>query len=281
MPRTGLAFLVGAVAICGLPPLNGFVSELLIYLGMMRAVAGSGDRVWLAGALAAPALAMIGALAVACFVKVFGVVFLGAPRSAHARTAHESGAFMLLPMAALGAGCVLIGGAPLLVTPLLDGAIAAWAPELASGLPPLADLAPLGSVTVAAVALFALIAILVSALSARTRRSVADTVGTWDCGYAAPQVTMQYSASSFAQTIVRMFSWVLRPDAHAPRASGVFAGPASFHSHVPDVVLDRTVRPLASGVGRVFTWLRRMQHGSINAYVLYILVALVVLLSWR
>src|SRR5204862_751306 len=80
MPRTGLALLVGAVAICGLPPLNGLISELLVYLGLYRAGVGKGGP-WLAGALAAPALALIGALAVACFVKVFGAVFLGQARA--------------------------------------------------------------------------------------------------------------------------------------------------------------------------------------------------------
>src|SRR5207247_5104797 len=81
MPWTALGFLVGAVAICGLPPLNGFVSEFLIYLGLFRTL--EGGRSFASAAFAAPALALIGALAVACFVKVYGTVFLGSPRSHH------------------------------------------------------------------------------------------------------------------------------------------------------------------------------------------------------
>src|SRR5439155_6213990 len=77
MPRTALLFLVGAVAICGLPPLNGFVSELLVYLGLFQAAAARDGRWWIATAFAAPALALVGALALACFVKAFGAVFLG------------------------------------------------------------------------------------------------------------------------------------------------------------------------------------------------------------
>ena len=92
MPRTALAFLVGAVAICGLPPLNGFVSEYLLYVGFLQTVAGAGDDTWLAGAFGAPALALIGALAVACFAKVFGAVFLGVPRSPAPRGAARVGA---------------------------------------------------------------------------------------------------------------------------------------------------------------------------------------------
>jgi hydrogenase-4 component B len=281
MPWTGLAFLFGAVAICGLPPLNGFVSELLIYLGLFRVVTGSGDRVWLAGAFAAPALALVGALAIACFVKVFGVAFLGQARTARARMAHESGRLMLFPMAALAGGCLLIGMGPSLVAPLLDGAVSAWAPEWAGGRTPLAQLAPLGAVTMVAVALLAVLAISGAALRARVRGAVAGSVGTWDCGYAEPGTTMQYSSSSFAETLVRMFSWALWPDERAPTISGMFPRRASFHSDVPDVVLDRVVRPAARGVGRVFWWLRWLQRGSINVYLLYILITLVLLLLWR
>src|SRR5207302_5445743 len=81
MPRTALCFLVGAVAICGLPPLNGFVSEFLIYLGLFDALGIEGEPSYSGAALAAPALALIGALAVACVVKVYGAVFLGTART--------------------------------------------------------------------------------------------------------------------------------------------------------------------------------------------------------
>jgi hydrogenase-4 component B len=279
MPWTGLAFLIGAVAICGLPPLNGFVSELLIYLGLFRAVTGSEGRIWLAGAFAASALALIGALAVACFVKVFGVVFLGEARTWRARAAHECGRLMLFPMAALAGCCLLIGIGPSLLGPVLDGAVAAWAPEWASGPTRLALLAPFGAVTMAAAGLLAALAVTGAVLAARTGPALAGTVGTWDCGYAAPGATMQYSSSSFAQTLVRVFSWALRPDQHSPSIQGVFPVRASFHSHVPDVVFDRAVLPAARGVGRVFSWLRWVQRGSVNAYVFYILITLVVLLA--
>ena len=120
MPWTALCFLVGAVAICGLPPLNGFVSEFLIYLGLFGTLGGRGGphRSPLRP-LPLPALALIGALAVACFVKVYGAVFLGTARSEHARHAHESPPSMLGPMSVLVACCFLIGLAPLLVAPLL------------------------------------------------------------------------------------------------------------------------------------------------------------------
>src|SRR5262249_60355636 len=90
MPRTSLFFLVGAVAICGLPPLNGFVSEFLIYLGLFGSLSETGAVSFAGAAFAAPALALIGALAAACFVKAYGAVFLGTARSDHAEHASEA-----------------------------------------------------------------------------------------------------------------------------------------------------------------------------------------------
>jgi hypothetical protein len=92
---------------------------------------------------------------------------------------------------------------------------------------------------------------------------------------------MQYSSSSFAQMLVRTLAWALWPDERVPAIAGLFPHRASFHSQVPDVVLDRIALPVARGVGRVFRWLRWVQLGSINAYLLYILLTLVLLLAWR
>ncbi len=278
MPRTGLAFLVGAVAICGLPPLNGLVSELLVYLGLFR-IGAAGSGAWLAGALAAPALALVGALAVACFVKVFGAVFLGQPRSPAADRAHEAGPAMLVPMAVLAAGCFFIGLAALLVAPVLDAAVVAWIG--APGAPALASIAPLAWLSLTSAALLAALALTGAWLAARARSArSALPVGTWDCGYAAPAARMQYTASSFAEMIIRLLGGALRPAVHPPHLDGPFPGPARFHSHLPDTVLDRAVVPGFSLAGRAFSRLRVIQGGNTHLYLLYILAALLALLLW-
>jgi len=276
MPRTGLAFLVGAVAICGLPPLNGLISELFVYLGLFRTAAIGGGP-WLAGALAAPALALIGALAVACFVKAFGAVFLGLPRTQAVERAREGGPAMLAPMAALAAACLFIGLAAPLVARVLDVAVAAWAPAEAA--PPLNELAPLGWVSGTSAAVLVALAGCAAWLRARVRGSSA--VGTWDCGYAAPTARMQTSSSSFAGTLVGLFAGALRPEVHTPRIAAPFpAAPAAFRSHVPDLVLERIARPGFAFVGSVLARLRPIQRGSVHAYLLYILGTLVALLLW-
>ncbi len=274
MRWTGFAFLVGAVAICGLPPLNGLVSELLLYLGLYHAGTTGGGNVWLAGALAAPALALAGALAVACFVKVLGTVFLGQARTPDVARAHEAGPRMLAPMAVLAGGCAFVGlGAPLVV-PLLERAVVAWTGG--AGGAPLRALAPLATVSAVSAGLLAALA-LTGWWVARARRATASA-GTWDCGYAAPSARMQYTASSFAEMIVRQLGWALRPDAHVPRLDAPFPAPASFASHVPDTVLDRGVAPAFAAAGGMFARLHVIQRGSIHAYLLYILGTVVVLL---
>jgi hydrogenase-4 component B len=278
MPRTALAFVVGAVAISGLPPLNGFVSELLLYVGMLRDVASGQGQGFLASAGGIAALALIGALAVACFVKVLGAVFLGTARTDHARHAHEAPPAMLAPMGVLAALCAAIGLAPPLVAPVLDRAVAAWAPRAVT--PSVGALAPLGEVAFAGSILVA--AVLVAALALRSiaRRTPQGTTGTWDCGYVAPTASMQYTSSSFAEILVGFFAWALRPTAHRPHLREPFPRPAAFHSHVPDLVLDRAVLPAFAAIGRFFGWFRWVQQGSVHAYLLYILITLVACFAW-
>ena len=296
MPRTGLAFLVGAVAICGLPPLNGLVSELLVYLGLFRTGAEGGGP-WLAGTLAAAALALVGALAVACFVKVFGAVFLGTARTPDALRAHEVGPAMLVPMAILGLACLAIAlGAPW-VARVLDAAIRTWLGEAAAPAPGLHRIAPLVGVSAISAALLLALGLGGAWIAARTRARTAhvplgqgagDGLGgplpepgfTWDCGYAAPTARMQYTSSSFAAILVGLFAWALRPSLRPPHLAGPFPAHQSFCSHVPDTVLDRALRPGFSLVGRLLGWLRPIQQGSVHLYLVYILGALVALLVW-
>jgi hypothetical protein len=135
-------------------------------------------------------------------------------------------------------------------------------------------------VTVVSLLLAAGIVAAASWLNTRTRAAPA-AVGTWDCGFAAPSARMQYTSSSFAQMLVGMFRWALRPSVHSPHPKGLFPAPAEFSSHVPDTVLDRVLVPGGRVTARGFHWLRWLQRGSAHAYVVYILATLVWLLLWR
>jgi len=281
MPRTALAFLVGAVAICGLPPLNGFVSEFLIYLGLFRTLGLDGGPAYAGAAFAAPALALIGALAVACFVKVFGAVFLGTARSEPARQAHESGPAMLAPLAALSLCCFFIGLAPTLVAPLLARSVSAWAPEFGDVETRLHALAPLSWVSFMGVLLVAALLLGGGMLWARVRRGPVLSGPTWGCGFAAPSPRIQYTSSSFAQMLVALFAWALRPKTQAPEKLSLFPAKSRFHSTVPDVVLDEAVMPAVRSIAWLFSLFRWFQQGSVQLYLLYIFATLIALLLWR
>ena len=275
MPWTAAFFLVGAVAICGLPPLNGFVSEWFVYLGLLKGSLVPGNS-GMATLIGVPALAMIGALAVACFVKVYGVVFLGEPRTRSARCASEVPFAMRLPMAVLAACCVLIGVAPMLVAPALDAATACWLAESGMQTVRLGTIAPLGVISVMAVSLLvcaAGLAFLLARGLGAARRGL-----TWDCGYAQPTSRMQYSAGSFAQTIVLLFSRVLRPQGRPPRLTRLFPHLSHAHSHVDDAVLDRILLPAGRRIDGWLVWVHHFQRGLTQHYVFYILLTLLAFL---
>ncbi|MEI7947581.1 MAG: proton-conducting transporter membrane subunit [bacterium] len=276
VPHVMVLFVVGAVAICALPPLNGFVSEWMLYLGLFRTVGFGTETGAPVAALAAVALAMTGALAVACFVKVLGTVFLGVPRRPEVEPAHEPEATMLAPMLALACGCIGIGLFPLFVTPLLDSAVQTWAP---SAVPlSIAIILPLKALTTMGVVLIDLVAgvalfMVVLLRSKRLRLGL-----TWDCGYARPTQRMQYTGSSFGDSIVNLTSFLVWPKNFQTALRGLFPRSSSFNRLVPDTVLDRLVTPLLSMVGRTLPRLRIIQQGQVYMYVLYILTIMIVLL---
>lgn len=278
LPYTALLFGVGAVAICGLPPLNGFVSELLIYLGFFRAVQAEGGAA-AAATLAAPALALIGGLAVACFVKVFGIVFLGAPRSEAHVARHESGWQMLLPMLLLGGLCAGIGLAPGVVAGVLEQTSLTVLPEPAATGLPMRELVPLSMISLAGVALLALIALLALWYRRRLAGAPCSETATWGCGYQRPAPRMQYSASSFAEMLVSLFAFVLKPHSRRPDGiAGLFPGKSRFASHVPETVLELVYIPALVRLYERTAGLRKLQSGILQQYVLYTLVTLIVLL---
>jgi hydrogenase-4 component B len=281
MPRTALAFLIGAVAICGLPPLNGFVSEFLVYLGLFGTLKAGAGHFLLAAAFAAPALALIGALAVACFVKVFGVVFLGTARSQAAEHAREADFSMLAPMGVLAVCCLLIGLAPQGTVPVLEKSVASWAPELSNTGVQLSALAPMAWISTAAILLTVALLLTGGVLAVLIRRGGQERGPTWGCGYAAPTPRIQYTASSFAQMLVELFAWALRPKTHRPEQMALFPSHERFESHIHDAVLDEVLRPAFRRGGRLLLWFRVFQQGSIQTYILYIFLALIALLMWR
>lgn len=302
MPWTGTLFLVGCVAIVGLPPLNGFVSEFLIYLGAVNGLENAGPMVPVLGGLA-----LIGGLAAACFAKAYGAVFLGLPRTHEADHAADPGRAMRHPMAILAGACFLIGLLAARVVeaiePVVRQAVEAGLPAsprlpggasdaeitgmLSGAALPGADALFAGALqTLSTVSALSGACLVLAGLLAFWRRRLLsgrpiDSAGTWDCGYAAPTARMQYTASSFAQPLVRLFGVVLQTRRHAPSLGWPYPREASFHTDTPDVFRLRLFAPLYAATRQGAAKLRWIQHGNLQLYVLYIALTILVLMVWK
>lgn len=285
MPWTAATFLTGSAAISGLPPFNGFVSEFLIYTAAILGILNAKSALLLGASLTViVSLALIGGLAAACFAKAYGIMFLGEPRSDHARHAHEASFSMVAPMVVLALACLGVGVGGIYLLPYLARAIAPLAPVdtrttiefSAAFLYTFLWKIPL---VAAGILVLTLVLLLLRGLLLRGRE-LRDAV-TWDCGYAAPTPRMQYTASSFADPILRMFAPVMgtRRDFEPP--SGTFPASASFSSHTPDSLQERIWKPLFSRAEHVMQKLRMLQHGLLHLYILGIVITLMALLFWK
>ncbi|HEV2302462.1 MAG TPA: proton-conducting transporter membrane subunit [Stellaceae bacterium] len=282
MPWTSASFLIGAAAIVGLPPLNGFVSEFLLFYAGFAAVLQPGAAIAAAGLVSIVVMGLISGLAAACFAKAFGIVFLGAPRSREAADAHEVHRPMIAAMAMLALLCIAIG----LAAPL---AVAALSPVLAAatGLSPAAVR---GQLAIAAGPLAGSIAVFVIAVAAAgliwlwRRRSLLRAGirrgPVWGCGYLFPTARMQYTASSFAQPLTTQFRLFVRNREALKPPHGYFPRSASYASDSGDPVLRLLFVPTFRWFDRMAARLNVIQHGHTHIYVLYVAATLVALLIW-
>ena len=280
MPVTAVTFIIGAAAISGLPFLNGFISEFLIYIASFKGLLSLNASCRAVSLMSILGLAAIGALAVMCFTKVSGIVFLGEPRSAVTKAAVESGNAMKIPMIILTGLCVLLGSSPFIIIPVLKPFFAGLGldrfvqPELSHLLNTLTSiLLPMA----AFITVFVLVLLL---RRNRIRRTARKNIVTWDCGYADPDARMQYTASSFVQPLTDEGGWLYNTHHTKTMPLGYFPKKGFFSSHVDDIFMKKMFQPAFSGISWLFGRLQWMQHGRISLYILYIAVALLGLLLW-
>jgi hydrogenase-4 component B len=288
MPRTALAFLVGALAISALPPLNGFVSEWLLFQSVLAGPSFPQPALRFASPAVAAMLALAAALAAACFVRVYGTVFLGRPRSTAAADAHEVPLVQQFAMGGLAVLCVLGGllGGPLcaVLAPLLRALTSTALPASGAGPTALSLVAfdPQRSIYDAAViALFVVVAasataFVVHRLSSRTtRRGPA-----WDCGFPDPSPATQYTASSFAQPLRRVYgtsAFAAHETVDMPPPGDNRAG--RFSVSLVDYAWRWFYAAPGSAILRLAERLNVLQFLTIRRYLALMFGALVILLS--
>jgi NADH:ubiquinone oxidoreductase subunit 5 (subunit L)/multisubunit Na+/H+ antiporter MnhA subunit len=277
MPTTATLMVIGAVALAGLPPLNAFVGEWLMYLGLIDGgvnARGSG----VAALLAVGLVALVGGLAVFCFVRLVGIALLGEPRSEAARHAHESSPWMTAPMIVLALGCAAIAIVPARLLQVLSPVVAQVADaSTAGGLEALGGaMKILGRCASAIWASAIAVAIVAVAL---TRRSAPDQ--TWGCGYAAPTSRMQYTARSFSEALAeRLLPTPLRARLSLTAPDVIFPEKGSFGSDSADPFTRGLYEPFLARWANRFARLRWLQQGMLHLYLLYILLVLLLVLGW-
>lgn len=282
MPWTGLFFLVGCVSISALPPFNGFVSEWLTFQAALQSWMLESGVLRSLVPIAAAMLALTGALAAACFVKVFGVAFLGQGRGKAARKAREVSTGMRAGQALLAFSCLLLGVLPVTMVQSIGQIPAAL---LGTGLgeatahgwlwltPISADVASYSAPLVLAGML------LVWGLAAwwlhRGERRQVRQCGVWDCGFSTPGPRMQYTASAFSQPIRQVFGLLFKVQEGVEANQ---AGQLRHHLHVEDRAWEIFYAPVARFTQAAARRVTRLQSGSIRHYLAWSFLTLLVLL---
>jgi len=290
MPWTAALFLVACISIAGLPPFNGFVSEWLIFQTALMAPQLGGAMLTTMVPFSAAMLALAGALAATCFIKAFGVVFLGRPRSDMASHAHEVDYWMRLGMAIPAVCCLLLGVFPVLFIPLLD-----HVPQLllqvsladsvhAHGwlwLTPVditrasysAPVVLLGMLALGGVAFWLLL----------PKGTSVRRTALWSCGNPLTNTRMQYTATSFSQPLRRILSGIYQPEEAVRierRRHPLLTMSVRYATHVQDMAVKKLYRPIAEYVLTLARWLDRRHQQDIRSYLAYTFYTILFLLAF-
>lgn len=289
LPRTAVIGMIGTLGIAALPPLNGFVSEWLIFQGLFQGFRIPSHLVGILIVIAAACLGLTGGLAVNAFVRAYGIPFLGMARTRDAATATETGQPVMGP-ALLAAGCVGMSiGAPAVLIALARALHTATSvdlrPQLVIGaltvIPAHTDFSAFSPTYLTVFLILVLIVPLIIYLAGRPAAPARRTTPVWDGGIVSFRPRMQYSAMTFAAPVRVTFDRLYRPTVTVQRASDDPAGrsgPVHYETEVTPLFERYLYRPVVRGVEHLARWVTPIQSGNVNLYLLY--VFLVVLLAY-
>jgi hydrogenase-4 component B len=281
MPWTGLFFLTGCISISALPPFNGFVSEWLTFQAALQAWQLDSGVLRSLVPVAAAMLALTGALASACFVKVFGVAFLGQARSRHVRRARPVPLSMRAGQGVLAVLCLLLGVLPTTFIGLLNGVnrqvLGHDLPQATAHgwlwLTPIAPATASYGAPLVALALFTGLGIGLWIFGRGNRR--VRRCDAWDCGFAPPDADMQYTATAFAQPIRRVFGLLFLVEESVVQQEN---GQLRHRLTIGDRAWGLIYQPVARAVERAARQVVRLQSGNVRIYLGWSLATLVLLL---
>ena len=281
MPQTAVLFLIAAIAISGIPPFNGFISEFIIYTGLYNWLLDATLLSLLAAIFSTAGLALIGGLAMLCFTKAFGVVFLGTERQKLPDSCREVPFLQLIPMYALAAVIILIGLFPMGFINLLSQPVNLFTASFSTpvNLVPVNAFKALQPISLAAWIFILLVFSLFMLRKYILSHRKVETGPTWGCGYTAPTSKQQYTAGSFVRTYSKLFAPFLLIGKHEEEIKGIFPSEGKYHTHPYDEVekwlIDSPLKANKSFMGR-FTFLN---NGKLQIYILYGVIFVLAVLS--
>jgi len=289
MPWTALFFLIGSAAISALPPLNGFVSEWLVFQALLAGFNIPKPELAILMPVAVGMLALTSGLAAACFVKAFGISFLAIPRSTRVDDAQEAQPSMLLGMLILALLCIALGLAPLVIVPFLGkviagvGHIPTLLPEFTFGLS-LQSPAAFGQISPALACLGLLVICALIPIGFRILRANRSwrMDETWGCGRSGQTPRMEYTATAFAEPLRRVFAELYQPTRELSISfhpdSKYFVESIEYKSAITPLFDRWLYEPLLRSLRWIARQVQRLQAGSLHLYLLYIAILLIVLL---
>lgn len=276
MPYTAVFFLFAAVAICAFPPLNGFVSEFMIYSGLFYMLNINNSTLFIPVILAIASLAFVGTLVILAMSKVYSITFLGLPRSEHAeKVDFDVDKSMLIPMGIMAVLTVLIGVASPFVCSLLPlSTFFKITDDFFYDVVSIVIVLAIISVIVLAFALF--IASLYFIKKFLTKKSQQHV--TWGCGYDKGNNHIQYTASSYASPFSSILTPLFKKIFDVKKPKGLFPKDAHYNSDVEDVEEAYIINPIIKFDEKFLSKFERLQDGNIQHYILYGLIFLILVL---
>ena len=275
MPYTGFMFIIGSVAIAGLPPFNGFISEVLIYAGMLLGIPASEINLFIVLIISIAGLALAGTMAMVCFSKASGITFLGEARSEKVQNVKtDVEKTMLVPMGILTFGTFLIGMFPqyFINFALIPASIFVKTDSIIGIIDSVVSL-----IEIISWHLFTFLLILIAILIIRcimNRKFFEHT--TWGCGYDRPNSHMQYTPSSYDNLFVSTLKPLFKRISHIKKPKDLFPKDAYFELEIEDIEEAYIVEPIVKLDEKILTKFERIQNGNMQQYILFGLIFLVV-----
>lgn len=274
MPKTASLFIIGAAAICGLPPFNGFISEFLVYFGMLQGTLDSNVAMLITLILAIAGLAMVGTMAMLCFTKAASITFLGQPRDAEIYE-HVEGDVplsMWLPMLLLAIAALAIGLMPQFFVALILGPVSMFVVDFNY----MATVTVISMMQVIAICFFILVVLIVALYAFKNfaRKKVVEHT-TWGCGYNRGNTHVQYTGASYVSLFLTTLKPLFKRVTHIKKPKELFPAEAHYEQNIEDIEEAYIVKPLIKWDERMLSKFERIQSGNIQQYILYGLIFLV------